>query len=136
MLRQKILIVDDDERFAEIVVNRLQEYANCTISLSGEDALLQFEHHLREKVPFHTVFMDIEMPKMNGHEVVEKMRRIEDRNHIAPLKNFKLVMLTAHKDVKNVSKSFFCGGAEAYIPKEYLSDANKFIQELKNNNIL
>ena len=65
--------------------------------------------------------MDIEMPAMDGHEVVEKMRKVEERNNINPLESFKLVMLTVHKDVKNVSKSFFRGGAEAYIPKEHLS---------------
>jgi len=136
MQRPKILIVDDDQRFAEMVAHRLGEHADCVISLKGEDALLQFEHHLREKTPFHAVLMDIEMPTMDGHEVVEKMRKVEERNNIPPLDTFKLVMLTAHKDVKNVSKSFFRGGAEAYIPKEDLSNAEKFMQELRENKIL
>ena len=136
MRRPKILIVDDDERFAKIVALRLKEHANCVISLNGEDALLQFEHHLRERAPFHAVLMDIEMPRMDGHEVVEKMRKVEERNEVNPLDTFKLVMLTAHKDVKNVSKSFFRGGAEAYIPKECLSDAREFMRELERNKIL
>lgn len=132
----RFLIVDDDERFAMIVAKRLENYANCTISLNGEDAVLQFEHHLRENAPFHAVLMDIEMPKMDGHEVVEKMRKVEERNNVGPLDTFKLVMLTAHRDVKNVSKSFFKGGAEAYIHKETLADDEIFIQELKKDNIL
>jgi two-component system chemotaxis response regulator CheY len=136
MQRRKILIVDDDQRFAEMVAHRLREHADCVISLHGEDALLQFENSLREKKPFHAVLMDIEMPTMDGHEVVEKMRKVEERNNVPPLDTFKLVMLTVHKDVKNVSKSFFRGGAEAYIPKEHLSDAEKFTQELRENKIL
>ena len=136
MQRPKILIVDDDERFAEMVAHRLREPADCVISLFPEDALLQFEHHLREQRPFHAVLMDIEMPTMDGHEVVEKMRKVEEQNNVSPLDSFKLVMLTVHKDVKNVSKSFFRGGAEAYIPKEHLSDTGKFIRELKENKIL
>lgn len=136
MQRPKILIVDDDERFAKIVAKRLEKHADCEVSSSGEDALLRFEHHLRGNVPFQAVLMDIEMPRMDGHQVVEKMRKIEERNNVGPLDTFKLVMLTAHKDVKNVSKSFFRGGAEAYIPKECLSDAQEFLLELKNNKIL
>ena len=136
MQRPKILIVDDDERFAEMVAHRLRDHAHCVVSLYGEDALLQFEHHLQEKTPFHAVLMDIEMPTMNGHEVVGKMRKVEERNSINPLDAFKLVMLTVHKDVKNISKSFFRGGAEAYIPKEHLSDLERFLQELRENKIL
>lgn len=134
MTSKKFLIVDDDERFANLVAKKLEKYAQCIVSIDGDDALLQFEHHLREKNPFIAVFMDIEMPKMTGHEVVEKMRSIEKQNKIDPLKAFKLVMLTAHKDVKNVSKSFFKGGAEAYIPKE--SIASTFVEELEKANII
>jgi len=136
MPQTNILIVDDDERFAALVARKMEPFAKCTIALRGDDAILQFEHHLREKAPFDAVFMDIEMPKMDGHEVVRKMRAIEERNQVAPLLAFKLVMLTAHKDVKNVSKSFFKGGAEAYIPKDSLADSSQFIEKLKEFNII
>lgn len=133
MSRRRFLLVDDDERFSLLVANKLEEYAQCVIANSGDDALLQFEHHLREQAPFQAVFMDIEMPKMNGHEVVNKMRTIEKQNGIAPTAAFKLVMLTAHKDVKNVSKSFFRGSADAYIHKQELTD--KLIPELEKINL-
>ncbi len=134
MTLNKFLIVDDDERFTLLISKKLEKYARCVIANSGEDALLQFEHHLREKAPFKAVFMDIEMPKMTGHEVVEKMRGIEKQNKIDPLKAFKLVMLTAHKDVKNVSHSFFRGNADAYIPKDSIAD--KFVEELEKIKII
>lgn len=134
MTQKKFLIVDDDERFALLVAKKLEQHAQCIVSIAGDDALLQFEHHLREKSPFFAVFMDIEMPKMDGHEVIEKMRTIEKRNNVDPLKSFKLVMLTGHKDVKNVSKSFFKGSAEAYIHKESLLD--KLIPELQRVSII
>lgn len=134
MSLRKFLIVDDDERFAHLVAKKLEKYAQVVVAIAGDDALLQFEHHLREKAPFQAVFMDIEMPKMSGHEVVEKMRGIEKQNKIDPLKAFKLVMLTAHKDVKNVSTSFFKGGADAYIHKESL--AKNFVEQLEDAKII
>lgn len=129
MISKKFLIVDDDERFAILVAQKLEKYAQCIVANNGDDALLQFEHHLQKKAPFQAVFMDIEMPKMTGHEVVEKMRGVEKQNKIDPLKMFKLIMLTVHKDVKNVSKSFFKGDADAYIHKETV--AEKLVQELE-----
>ena len=134
MTQKRFLIVDDDERFAALVAKKLEKHAQCTISLRGDDALVQFEHHLREQKPFGAIFMDIEMPKMNGHEVIKKMRTIEKRNQITPLHTFKLIMLTAHKDVKNVSESFFKGNAEAYIHKETLGE--KLLSELEKINII
>lgn len=134
MPAKKFLIVDDDERLARLVSKKLADYANCTIALGGEEAILQFEHHLREKPPFEAVIMDIEMPGMNGHQVVEKLRAIEKKNNVDPLKTFKLIMLTAHKDVKNVSQSFFRGQADAYIHKDGL--AEKFIEELQKINLI
>lgn len=134
MTKKRFLIVDDDERFATLVAKKLEKYAQCTISLRGDDAVVQFEHHLREKSPFYAVFMDIEMPKMDGHEVIQKLRNIELRNGVNPLASFKLIMLTAHKDVKNVSKSFFQGNAETYIHKQTLGE--KLIPELQELNII
>lgn len=131
---KKFLIVDDDERFTALVSKKLEKYAQCVVSHQGDDALLQFEHHMREKAPFYAVFMDIEMPKMDGHEVIEKMRNIEKTNNVAPTESFKLVMLTAHADVKNVSKSFFKGHAETYIHKASLNE--KLIPELESNKII
>ena len=136
MPQNNFLIVDDDERFADLVASKLARFAKCAVSLRGDDAILQFEHHLREKAPFTAVFMDIEMPRMDGHEVVRKMREIEERNRVDPLRTFKLIMLTAHKDVKNVSKSFFRGGAEAYIPKDSLADSEHFIEKLKEFKVI
>ena len=134
MKPKKFLIVDDDERFALLAAKKLEKHAQCVISHSGPDALLQYEHHLRDNAPFEAVFMDIEMPKMDGHQVIEKMRAIEKQNKIDPLKAFKLIMLTAHKDVKNVSKSFFKGDADAYIHKVNIAETLE--SELKKIDII
>ena len=134
MTPKYFLIVDDDERFALLIAKKLEKYASCVVSNCGNDALLQFEHHLQKKTPFQAIFMDIEMPKMDGHEVVGKMSKVEKQNGISPLKTFKLIMLTVHKDVKNVSKSFFKGDADAYIHKETVT--KKLIQELEKINLI
>lgn len=134
MTVKHFLIVDDDERFALLVAKRLDPHGKCIISHSGEDALLQFEHHLREKAPFEAVFMDINMPGMDGHTVVESLRKVEAANNVSALDTFKLVMLTCHSDVSNVSKAFFRGSADAYVPKEDFS--SKFLDELKSISLI
>jgi len=131
---KRFLIVDDDERFALLVAKRLEQHGRSVVSLSGDDALLQFEHHLREKAPFDAVFMVINMPGMDGHTVAESLRKVEEANEVPILDAFKLVMLTCHSDVSNVSKAFFRGSADAYVPKDKF-DRN-FLKELKNISLI
>jgi two-component system chemotaxis response regulator CheY len=134
MTKKRFLIVDDDKRFTDLVARKLSKHGHCVIALAGDDAVLQFEHHLRKKQPFDAVFMDIEMPKMTGHEVVARMRTIEQLNDVSPINSFKLIMLTAHKDMKNISKSFFRDGADAFIPKENIGDMLE--GELQKNHLV
>jgi len=129
MGRKRLLIVDDDTRFADLVAVKLSAHADCAVSPSGADAVLRFQHQLRKNEPFDAVIMDIVMPGMSGHDAVEKMREAERRNHVDPRRSFKLLMLTAHRDMKNVSCSFFRNGADAFIPKENLSD--RLLTELR-----
>jgi two-component system chemotaxis response regulator CheY len=121
MNKKRFLIVDDDKRFTDLLAAKLAGHADCTVSASGEDAVLRFQHQLRKNEPYDAVLMDIEMPGITGHEAVARMRETERRNGVDPLKSFKLVMLTAHNDVKNISSSFFKDGADAFIPKETVS---------------
>ncbi len=134
MPKKKFLIVDDDERFALLASTKLAPYGKCYTAGNGEEALLFFQHHAQEGEPFDAVFMDIEMPDMNGHEAVQKMRKYEKKIGTKPLAEFKLIMLTAYSDVKNVSVSFFKDQADAFIPKENFKE--KLIEELKKNNII
>jgi len=127
---KKYLIVDDDERFAILAAKKLENFGKCYTATNGEEALLYFQHHAQEGVPFSAVFMDIEMPEMDGHEVVKQMRKIEKDMGTEPTGTFKLIMVTAHSDVKNVSVSFFRGQADAYITKRDFR--SKVEEELKN----
>jgi len=132
-MQKTFLIVDDDERFAALMAKKLGKYARCIVTNSGEDALLHFEHCLKDEIPLAVVFMDIDMPDMSGHEVVRTMRAMEAETGIKPANEFKLVMITAHKDVKNVRKSFFKGGADAYVTKDSIG---KIDAELVNMNVI
>ncbi|WP_147821487.1 response regulator [Salidesulfovibrio onnuriiensis] len=134
MSKKKFLIVDDDERFALLASSKLEKYAKCYMASNGEEALLFFQHHAQEGAPFSAVFMDIEMPDMSGHEAVQQMRALEKEMGTAPQAEFKLVMLTAHSDVKNVSVSFFKDQADAFVPKEKFKD--NLIPELKKAKII
>lgn len=111
----RFLIVDDDESIILFLRTFLSAYAECLTAGDGLEAMAAFEAALEEEKPFTAVFMDILMPGMDGNEVVQALRRMEDA--AKPRQRFKLIMISVLTDTKNVSESFFHGRAEAYLPK-------------------
>ncbi|HBE94586.1 MAG TPA: hypothetical protein DDW80_03950 [Desulfovibrio sp.] len=125
----RFLVVDDDERVALLLSKKLAAYGECVLAGSGEDALARFAECYDAGQPFQAVFMDIKMPGMDGHEVVRRMRELESRRGKNPLESFKLVMISAFSDPKNVCQSFFQGQADAFVAKADIKDS--LVRELK-----
>ncbi|WP_300161657.1 response regulator [Solidesulfovibrio sp.] len=111
----RFLIVDDDESIILFLRTFLSAYAECLTASDSLEALAAFEASLEEDRPITAVFMDILMPGMDGNEVVQALRRMEEA--AGPREPFKLVMISVLTDTRNVSESFFHGRADAYLPK-------------------
>jgi len=69
----RILVVDDEEMFAQVFVDMLSEcgHAVCVAS-SGSEAIEQFKAR-----PFDLVFTDLGMPEMSGWQVARSIKDIE-----------------------------------------------------------
>lgn len=116
----RFLIVDDDESVILFLRTVLSAFAECLTACNGVEALSAFEAALDEDRPFAAVFMDILMPDMNGTQVVQELRRLEEaHNQPTP---FKLILISVLTDTKNVSESFFHGRADVYLPKPLIRD--------------
>jgi len=102
----KMLIVDDESLNREILVRRLQREACRPVGArSGPEAL---ELLRREK--FDVVMLDIQMPGMNGIEVLHALKQDPQLRHLP------VIMLSALTDVDRVARCIELG-AEDYLPK-------------------
>ncbi len=80
--RKKILLIDDDKddqlNFCRCV-NEIDSAIECLIANNGMEAML----HLRTINPKPAlIFLDLNMPLMNGFEYLEELREQELYNHI------------------------------------------------------
>lgn len=125
----KFLIVDDDERVARLLTRKLSEFGNCIIAGNGDEAIQRFQREFESGEPFQAVFMDIKMPGKDGHEVVRRLREIEAVDPLSSLEPFKLIMVSAFSDSKNVCKSFFQGQADAFVAKAEIRE--RLVPELR-----
>lgn len=93
-LRKKldcILLVDDDpddNLFHDIIIREMDIVHTIAMAMNGLDALsyLEADHH----VPPDLIFLDINMPRMNGWEFLEAYEKIDPRKKARTL----IMMLT------------------------------------------
>jgi DNA-binding NarL/FixJ family response regulator len=72
----------------------------------------EVEHHLLHLEP-DVILMDIEMPKADGLEGIQRIRKINSQ--------VKIIVLTVFEDNKNVFDAV-CAGANGYLLKKHVSE--------------
>jgi CheY-like chemotaxis protein len=103
-----ILVVDDNEMNRDMLSRRLQRHNYTTLSAeNGARALEMMREHR-----FDLVMLDIMMPKMNGYEVLETVKKDPDLRHIP------IIMISAVDDLDSVVKCIEMG-AEDYLFKPF-----------------
>lgn len=124
-----ILIAEDDDGHADLIVTGLKESGICNhmirfidgkqtwdfISGKGNDMVL-------DKNISYLLLLDINMPEMDGIEVLERIKSNED------VKNLPVIMLTTTDDPREVEKCYDLG-CNIYITKPV--DFIKFAETLK-----
>ena len=107
MTKASILIVDDDEGVRTVLESELlsEGYVVETAS-DGDDAIAM----LRGGKEFDLILLDIKMPRVDGFEVLEFVKKESPAA--------KVIMLTAYADLSNAIKSKRLG-AEELISKPY-----------------
>jgi DNA-binding response OmpR family regulator len=103
----RILLVEDDAPVAEFLAEAFQEAGHQTvIAHSGEEAL----RALRREPP-DVVFLDLILPKMNGIQVLERIRLTDE--------TLPVIIITAYPDLEEVAEARKLGVTEV-IEKPYV----------------
>eukprot|EP01022_Parablepharisma_sp_SALTPOND_P035603 TRINITY_DN9590_c0_g1_i1.p2 TRINITY_DN9590_c0_g1~~TRINITY_DN9590_c0_g1_i1.p2 ORF type:complete len:620 (-),score=58.41 TRINITY_DN9590_c0_g1_i1:3507-5366(-) len=77
----RVLVVEDNPSILKLVSNYLEnEDVACEVAVNGADAFEKIKDRLSS---YHLVLADINMPKMNGLELIEKLKELDFSNKIA-----------------------------------------------------
>ena len=106
--RARVLVVDDEADIVSTVQYRLEfcEFEVITAA-NGKEGL---EKAANEKPDL--ILLDISMPVMNGHEMLERLKNSPE------LKDIPVIMFTAYSDAKDVAKAVELGVAD-YVTKPF-----------------
>ena len=73
----KILIAEDEFVSRTKLEKILSSYGECHVTVDGSEALLAFKAALETNEPYDLICLDILMPKMDGHEALQEIRKME-----------------------------------------------------------
>lgn len=105
MISQTILIVDDEPQLVELLKIRLE--ASQYRVVAAYDGEAGWKQALQE--PPHLIVLDVMMPKLNGWEVLRRLKRHEKTKAIP------VIMLTAKGDTGSILDSEELRAADYFI---------------------
>lgn len=116
--KTKILIVDDEPNIVQTLQDRLEmnEY-NVVTACNGKEGL---EQAIKE-IP-DVILLDVIMPIMDGHEMLEALRKQPGCGDIS------VIMLTARSQTQDIARANACG-IEDYIVKPF--DLSELLEKIE-----
>lgn len=104
-VRRRLLIVDDEPLILEVLTEHFKADHDVETALNGADALGAI---LRARPD--VVLLDINMPRMNGVEVLKDIKQIDE--------SIAVIMVTANEQVA-LAADALRSGAFGYVPKPF-----------------
>ena len=108
MERQTILIVDDAEMNRMMLSDMLGDQYDYVEAADGREAL----RILEKNVSIDLILLNINMPEMNGFEVLEEMNRYHW------IQEVPVIMITAEESVESMEHAYSLGVTD-YIPRPF-----------------
>jgi DNA-binding response OmpR family regulator len=104
MKQYNLLIVDDEQRFADMLARRLNlRGCNCEVCYRGREAF-----KILKKKKFHLVLLDLHLPDIYGTEVLTRIRKYDERTPV--------IIVTGHGTEKD-RRECMQQGAYAFMHK-------------------
>ncbi len=125
----RILVAEDDETNLKLMEMLLRPYGDVDTATDGKSALEAFSKAFNGQSPYRLVCLDIVMPEMDGHEVLGRIREMEEERGIHGLEGVRVIMTTALSDSRNILAAFR-SQCEAYVIKPV--NKKTLMKELRN----
>ena len=108
-MEQTILVIEDESALQKTLTDVLtQEGYKVLKALNGEVGLRTAE----EKSP-NLIFLDLMLPKMNGFDVLEKLKEKEET------KDIPIIVLTNLEDMEDIQKAIDLGATTYLVKSNY-----------------
>lgn len=104
----RLLVADDSATIRLALVRSMPEQAQIYEAVDGEQAWTV----LQEKEDIELVITDLDMPKLNGYELLKRIRS----SRVSRIASIPVIVVTGAEDTKAIAQAFELG-ANDFIPK-------------------
>ncbi|MDD5633778.1 MAG: diguanylate cyclase [Candidatus Omnitrophica bacterium] len=124
-MKERILVIEDDEAFQKTLVNLLEKKGYSAIGVGdGKEAI-----KTAKRIVFDLIVADVRLPGIDGLETIEKIR--EDENN----KNARTLIVTGYADTETPIRAIRLG-VDDYIHKPFkmevfLHSVNRLIKDYR-----
>ena len=129
-MKKKVLVIEDDSFFADVLKNKL-ESQGCEVQVSSDG--LEGFNKIEEMKP-DLVLLDILLPSMNGYEVLEKKKEKES------IRDIPVIVISNSGQPVEIERVLELG-AEDYLikaqfgPNEVMSKVTSALGDLQNDEL-
>jgi two-component system chemotaxis response regulator CheY len=114
----KILVVDDEMVSREKMKLIMSHFGQCEAVENGVEAVKIFVKAWESWTPYDLISLDVQMPEMDGIEVLGKIRGLELEKGVSDNRRAKIVMVTARADTETLV-SCIQAGCNDYVIKPF-----------------
>jgi HD-like signal output (HDOD) protein/DNA-binding NarL/FixJ family response regulator len=114
----KILILDDEIVSRTKLTLIMEHFGECDAVDNGQDAIALFRAAHHKKEPYGLIMLDINLPEMNGIEVLSEIRELERNLKDKKDGQAKILMATSYRDKDRIIASVQ-SGCNDYIGKPF-----------------
>ncbi|KAF2006552.1 hypothetical protein P154DRAFT_219389 [Amniculicola lignicola CBS 123094] len=116
----RVLVAEDNKTNQEVVLRmlKLEDVYDVTVAKDGQEALDKVKESMERQTPYNLIFMDVQMPNLDG---LQSTRLIRQSGFSAPI-----VALTAYAEESNV-KECLDSGMDFFLSKPIRRPALKHV---------
>ena len=89
----RFLIIEDQKDVRNLMEAFLSEFGNSDMAEDGIEGLAAVLKSLEDDHPYDAIFLDIMMPKLEGQQVLQKVRKAEEaKNIVDGITNLNMIL--------------------------------------------
>ena len=121
-----IYLADDDEDDRDLFVDALREVDPSVILTQAEDGvqLMEILSTIKDPLP-EILFLDINMPRKNGFECLEEIRKKE-----GSVKGINIIILSSSNDPQDIEKALELGATFYAVKPNRFDMLKSFVKEV------
>ncbi|TBW49804.1 response regulator [Marinobacter halodurans] len=117
----RVLVVEDEPTMCKLLKDMLHQ-TGATMVVECADAASARKQFAESR--FHIVMLDLGLPDMDGHELMQELKAANEQQHI--------VLVTADDSIDSIQRAI-SAGANGYVVKPYSLEK---IQDVVNNYVM